>query len=99
MAKFLVLWELDWTKIPVSPQERAKGLGALLEVVKEDLKSGEFKDWGAFDDGMAGFAIMEGSELELAIELQKWVPYVKFKTHSLLSASQVEEMLKALSQA
>ena len=99
MAKFLVLWELDWTKLPASPQERDKGLAALLEMVKEELKSGELKDWGAFDDGMAGFAIMEGSELGLAIELQKWISYVKFKTHSLLSASQVEEMLKALSQA
>lgn len=99
MAKFLVLWEMDWTKIAVSPQERAKGLGALLGMVKEDLKSGKIKDWGMFAGEMAGFGIVEGNELELAMELQKWVPYVKFKVQSTLSASQTEEMLKALSQA
>ena len=38
MGKFLLLWELDRTKVPVNPQERGVGWGALLDMVKQDIE-------------------------------------------------------------
>jgi hypothetical protein len=37
MGKYLYLWEIDWTKIPVDPKERGVGFNMLMGMVKEDL--------------------------------------------------------------
>jgi len=46
MGKYLVLWKVDQARVPISPQERGAGWGALVEMVKEDLKKGMLKEWG-----------------------------------------------------
>ncbi len=96
MVKYLLLWQLDPARMPVDPKERSAGWGALMEMVKKDLEEGILKDWGSFVAESKGFGIMEGDETEIAINLQRYSPYVGFETHSYMSASQVVEMLKAL---
>ena len=96
MGKYLVLWEIDTTKIPVSPKERGAGWSILMEMVKQDMKKGLTKDWGAFVGELRGYAINEGSELEIMNALQQYSPFVHFKVHPIASVSQVEEMIKAL---
>jgi hypothetical protein len=44
VERYLLLWKLDWTKIPVSPQERGAGFNGLMEGVKEDIRKGLIKD-------------------------------------------------------
>jgi len=41
----------------------------------------------------------QGTDEEIAIGTGKYEPYVKFKAHSVISVSQTEEVIKALSQA
>jgi hypothetical protein len=96
MGKYLVLWEIDTTKIPVSPKERGTGWSALMGMVKQDIKKGLTKDWGAFVGELSGYAVNEGSELEIMNGLQQYSPFVHFKVHPIASVSQVEEMIKAL---
>jgi len=98
MAKFLMLWELDTTKMPESPEEQMVLFNRLMNMVDEDFKSGML-DWGEFVGGGAGYSITECTEQELNLDLMKYSPYVKFKVHPVLSASQIEENMKALSQA
>ena len=98
MAKYLLLWEIDTTKIPVSPKERGAGWKALMEMVKQDMKKGFTKDWGAFVGEVSGYAVDEGSELEVMNALQQCTPFVHFKVHPIASVSQVEEMIKALTK-
>jgi hypothetical protein len=38
MGKYLVLWELDQSKVPISPQERGAGWSAFLDIIKEHLE-------------------------------------------------------------
>jgi len=45
VGRYLLLWKLDWTKIPVSPQERGAGFNGLMEEVKEDIRKGLITDW------------------------------------------------------
>ena len=97
MGKYLLLWELDQTKIPISPQDRANGWSPMLDMVKEDLEKGSLKDWGAFVGEGGGYAVAEGTELEIHTMVQKWSPFVLFKVHSLVALSQVQEMTKGLS--
>jgi hypothetical protein len=54
------------------------------------------KDWGSFVAEGRGFGIMEGDETEIAINLQRCLPYVGFETHPFMAASQVEKMIRAL---
>ena len=99
MAKFLLLWELDRARIPVDPKERLAGRTMLLNMVKDDIESGKLTDWGAFSGELAGYAIMEGTDQDVVIGTGKYDPYIKFKTHSVLSVNQALESVKALSQS
>ena len=96
MGKYLLLWQLDPSRMPVDPKERGAGWSVLMGMVKKDLEKGVLKAWGSFVAESKGFGIMEGDETEISINLQRYSPYVGFETHSFISASQVEEMLKAL---
>ena len=98
MAKFLTLWEMDTTRVPVDPKERIAAWTMMFNMVKDELKSGRTKDWGMFAGQLAGYSIDEGTEQEVALSTTKFVPYAKFKVYPILSVSQVEENVKALSQ-
>jgi hypothetical protein len=96
MGKYLLLWEIDATKIPVNPKERGAGWNTLMQVVKQDIKKGMTKDWGAFVGEINGYAVAEGTEVEIGSMLQQFAPFVFFKVHPIASVSQVEEVIKAL---
>jgi len=98
MGKYLVLWEVDQTRVPISPQERGAGWGALIDMVKEDIKKGLTKDWGAFVGEINGYAVLEGTEVEIGNALQRYVPWTKFKLHAIASVGQVDEVIKALTK-
>ena len=97
MAKYLITWQIDQTRIPLDPKQRGEGWGFLLSMVKQDIEKKITTDWGAFVGEASGYTVMEGSEAEVMKALQRYVPYCVFKTHAIASVGQVEEMLKALS--
>jgi len=98
MGKYLLLWEIDATKVPVSPKERGTGWNVLMEMVKQDIKKGLIKDWGTFIGELSGYAVEEGSELEVMNAVQQYTPFVHFKVYPIGSVSQVDEMIKALTK-
>jgi len=98
MGKYLVLWEIDQTKVPVSPQERGAGWAALMDMVEADRKKGILKDFGAFTGEIRGYSVLEGTEVEIANSLQQYVPWAIFKVHNVMSEKQTNEMIKALTK-
>jgi muconolactone delta-isomerase len=96
MGKYLYLWELDRTKIPVDAKERGVGLTMLLEMVKQDIKKGITKDWGAFAGEFNGYSVVEGTEVEILKQVQQYTPFVYFRTYPIASIAQIEEMIKSL---
>jgi hypothetical protein len=102
MGKYLSLWEIDRTRLPVSPKERVTGMIPLLEKVKQELKNGQVKDWGVFVGETSGYSINEGTEVELMKGIQQYSPFVQFKVHAIASVDQVlevyNEMIKALTK-
>ena len=98
MSKFLLLWELDTTRVSESPEGQMVLFDRLMNMVDEDFKTGML-DWGEFVGGHTGYSISEGTEQDLNLALMRYSPYVKFKVYPVLSASQVGENMKALSQA
>ena len=98
MGKYLYLWEIDRTKIPLDPKERGVGFSMLLEMVKQDMKKGITKEWGVFPGEFNGYSIVEGTEVEIMNQIQQYTPFVFFKVHPIASVTQAEEMIKALTK-
>jgi hypothetical protein len=96
MGKYLVLWEVVQTQIPVDPKERGEGWGMLMAMIRQDIEKGLTKDWGAVVGETNGYSIMEGSELEVMNELQQYVPFCTFKVRPIATENQVNEMIKGL---
>ena len=98
MGRYLLLWEIDRTRIPVDLKERGVGFNMLLEMVKQDIKKGLTKDWGVFVGESSGYSVVEGTEVEIMKQLQQYTPFVYFKVHPIGSVAQAEEMIKALTK-
>lgn len=98
MGKYLLLWEIDQTKVPVNPKERGVGWSVIMELIKQDMKNGLVKDWGVFVGELRGYAVDEGSELEVMNAIQQYTPFVSFKVHPIGSVTQVDEMIKVLTR-
>ena len=45
MGKYLVLWEVDQTKIPLDPKERGQGWSFLMAMIRQDIEKRITKDW------------------------------------------------------
>ena len=97
MGRYLALWEIDRSRVPVSPQERAAGWGALMNMVKEDMKKGIIKDWGAFVGEINGYSVAEGTEVEIGKMNVQYAPFVRFKVYAIASLRDVEQVIKSLS--
>lgn len=69
-----------------------------MEIVKQDIKKGITKDWGAFVGEINGYTVAEGTEVEIANMLQQYVPFVHFRVHPIASVSQVDEVIKSLTK-
>jgi hypothetical protein len=96
MGKYLVLWEVDQSKIPVDPKERKDAWRLLMAVVRQDIEKGIVKDWGGFVGETKGYSINVGTELEVMNTLQQFIPYCTFTVHPIATEEQVNEMVKAL---
>lgn len=97
MAKYLVLWEIDQSRVPVDAKERAGAWSLMVGMVKQDIKGGKVKEWAAFVGSLQGYSIYEGTEVELGSMLVQYSPYVDFEVHPVLSVKQVDEVIKSLS--
>jgi hypothetical protein len=95
VAKFLLLWEVDPTRVPTDPKERGGAWLAMAEMVKQDMKKGLTKDWGVFPGELSGYSIEEGTEMELMNAAMQYAPYIKFKVHPVASLDQVVKAIKA----
>ena len=94
MARYLMLWELNRDRIPADPKERAAGWTTLTNLVKEDLNSGITKSWGAFIGEMKGYCLVEGDEIEIAMMVQRYTPYVYFQTLPCVTVELIGQMLE-----
>ena len=98
MGKHLVLWEIDQSQVPTDSKERAAAWGAMLDMIKQDIKEGKASDWGCFVGEPRGYTIGDQSDVDLTIDLQRFFPFITFQVFPVMSVEQVEEVTKAMSQ-
>jgi len=98
MAKYLVIWEMDGTKVPIDRKERAAVWTPMLDMVEQDMNKGVLKDWGSYTGELRGFAVAEGTRIEIDNMVQQYVPFVDFTLHELTSLSEMREVNKNLAK-
>ena len=98
MSRYLLMWELDTTKVPIDRKERGGGFDLLMAMVKQDIEKGLIKDWGAFVGEINGYCVVEGSEVDVGNMIHQYVPFCFFKTYPIANVDQVAEIIKTLSQ-
>jgi len=96
MAKYLILWQIDTSRIPETPQELRAMYEGSLAMVEQDAKTGISKDWGQFIGAPEGYGIAEGTEVEIAQMLQKYAPLIQFELHPVMSARMLKQVIKAM---
>jgi len=96
MAKYLITWESDISRVPADPKERVAMRMKMLEMTKQNLKEGKISDWGIFLGGYKGYAIGEGSAVDMAIGTAQFSPYVTFNVEEVLSVDEMLEATKSL---
>ena len=96
MGKYLMLWELDQTKIPIDPKERGAAWSIFMAMIRKDFEKGVNKDWGAFVGESNGYTITEGTEVEITNSLQQYVPFCIFKAYPIATEGQENDRIKAL---
>jgi len=96
MPKYFMTWEIDTSKVPISREERAAAWGPMVAMVKQGMEEGRIKEWGAFVGEMSGYSIAEGTEVEIGVFNQQWVPFVNFKVHPVATVSELEEIIAKL---
>jgi len=98
MPRYLMTWELDTTKIPISPQERAAAWLPMIQMVKQDIQSGLLKEWGTYIGEGKGFGVAQGSEEEVGKMAQKYIPFVQFTTHPAITIDELEKFVKEMAK-
>jgi hypothetical protein len=96
MGSYLAIWELDESRMPVDGKERAESWKLFLALVQADFDKGVLKDWGAFSGNHKGFAVLEGSFVEISRMQQQYVPFVKFTTYAVARLDANKELVEAM---
>ena len=98
MPRYLMTWELDTTKVPIGPKERAAAWLPMIQMVKQDMQSGLLKEWGTYIGELRGFGVCEGSEEAVGKMAQKYIPFVNFTTHPAATVDQAEKLFKEMAK-
>ena len=68
----------------------------MIQMVKQEIKEGTTQEWGAFAGEMRGFSVGEGDVMDISNAVQKYLPFVTFTVHPLLSIEQMGEVIENL---
>jgi hypothetical protein len=99
MTKFHIEWKKKFSKMPDDPAEMVKIELLLLEMVKDDLKTGKLADWGIYCNGFSGYLIMEGKQEDIMPELLKYIPFIMFDVLPVVNVDQtIDAINKVVSQ-
>jgi len=95
MTRYFVYWKSVNSRIPEDRDAKIKQSIGFLQIIKEALKSGPIKEFGVRPDDVEGYAIFEGSEIDMARMATMFVPNFEYEVYPILSADEMMEVLKS----
>lgn len=99
MTKYYMRWQMNPIFIPADPEERVKLWLKMLEMVRAELKSGGFTDWGICCDSSAGYVFADTDEKTLHESILPWLPYISFDIKPVIPVDQVIANIKEAASA
>ena len=96
MAKYFLTWEVVRERMADDPKTIAASWQMLAAQVRADLDSGRTIAWGAFPGGLAGYSVIEGTEMDVMAFTMQYAPYVSFDVRPVVGIEEVEEFLVAV---
>jgi hypothetical protein len=97
MGLYHCLWHIHHTAVPINDDGWARWQD-LLGWVREQMQNGFVKDWGEFVGELNGYAVVEGSEFDLASMAQRFITVCSFEMHPIASVDTVGEMIRAIAR-
>jgi hypothetical protein len=94
----LIIWKVDPTFTPRTPEERLKLWEQLQQLTKADLASGAASAWGVAVGGMEGFALTELDGEDLYLMIAKYSPICKFTVKKMLSIDEALDATQKMKQ-
>jgi hypothetical protein len=98
MPRYLVLWEMDMSKMPTDTTEQAMLLQKMSAMTKQWLKDRPGAQWGMSLDASRGFALHTSAETwkDMAKHFMSFKPYIKGDHFEVLSIEEADEVLKSM---
>jgi len=95
MTRYLVIWKAVNSRFPENREAKIKQQIGFTQLVQEALKSGgPLKEWATIPDGTMGYAIFDGSEIDMGVMATFYTPYFEFEVHPIMTADQFMGILK-----
>jgi len=96
MAKYLLLWELDTSRIPEDASVRKEHWRTLQDVVADQLQTGQMKDWGLCVGELTGYCIIEGTEADVGRATRAFIPFVSFDVKQVVTIQQAIDNVESM---
>jgi len=94
LAKYLTLWHLNPTAVPLDPAEHVKLNEMLYARIDNMLKKGEIMEFGFFLEGSSGYAISEGESADTFDLLTGFFPVIRFEPREIIPYKMGKEILR-----
>jgi hypothetical protein len=96
MPKYVLLWEMDSSRMPPDPQARMAAIMKMSEMTAQALKDKKISEWGVFVGENKGYAIAEGSWQDVMQGSLLFAPYVINKVYQAASLEEATSVIKAM---
>jgi hypothetical protein len=96
MAKYLVLWQWDDSKMPTEANERTAAFQKIMETTKQYFKEHPGEEWGNFPGEHKGYWIGATKWQDIARVSEMFTPYFKVEVNQAISLTEFEEFYKSM---
>jgi hypothetical protein len=99
MAKYLLLWEVDYSRTPEDLATRKQQWLSLQTAVTKQMEAGRISDWGLFVGEGKGYCIVEGSAEDVGTVTHIYTPFVHFEVKQVVTIQEAMENLEGVQEA
>ncbi len=97
MARFLVLWHVNWSAPwPTDPSKGLELNERMWAGIDLLIKKGLVEEYGAFPDGASGYAVGKGESTDVFSAVSMFQPYVICEVHEIIPYEKSREVMRGL---
>ncbi len=100
MAKFLVLWHVNWSAPwPTDPNKNLELNEMMWTAIDGLRKNGQIEEFGAFPDGTSGYGIAKGEATDVLRGVSMFQPFVVCEVKEIIPFEKQKEVQRSVMKA